>query len=363
MAAAQRYEEQTAVGAVFKHPKVQLAVRPSKALHVAGNKVEGILELACSSDKVWLGRIGLEARGVERECAYSSPEHIDLFSSALELQSMDHAASHTFLQAEVAFQSPSLPPSNAVISTKPSSGGYWPGRKGVTRFPFSFDIPAVCPSSCTFGNNASITYALQGTVHVQHQGERQLLTKRVELLVVEKWSDWQAEQFHEISDAQKRERITAGLGFGSEGSVWVEASIPDPFFFRGWDIGSPAAGAGNVERERARGEVGVNLAVKNATTKMISGVKLTLIRRMTILPKSAAGGAKGNIAEGLRVSEIASEISLNGREWEFPAGGEERRVTCWTDLAKPEKLLSIRKTRLFQVQTLLKVDLDVGTWQ
>jgi hypothetical protein len=77
MAAAQRYEEHILPTAVFKHSRVSLAVRPSKALHVAGNKVEGVLELACSSDKLWLGRIGLEARGAERECAYSSLEHID----------------------------------------------------------------------------------------------------------------------------------------------------------------------------------------------------------------------------------------------------------------------------------------------
>jgi hypothetical protein len=52
--------------AVFKHSKVTLHVRPDRTLYVAGQSINGVLELACSSEKVWLGRIGLELRGAER---------------------------------------------------------------------------------------------------------------------------------------------------------------------------------------------------------------------------------------------------------------------------------------------------------
>ncbi len=65
--ARQLVEQPLPPTAVYKHSKVSLEIRPSKLLYVAGQKVEGILELACSSDKVWLGRIGLEFRGAERE--------------------------------------------------------------------------------------------------------------------------------------------------------------------------------------------------------------------------------------------------------------------------------------------------------
>lgn len=53
--------------AVYAHSKVTLTCRPAKPLFTAGQHLEGILELACSSDKVWLGGIALELRGAERE--------------------------------------------------------------------------------------------------------------------------------------------------------------------------------------------------------------------------------------------------------------------------------------------------------
>lgn len=180
-----------------------------------------------------------------------------------ELQSLDHAASVPFLHADVAFQSPKLPPSNAVIATSPSLNGYYPGRKGVTRFPFKFLLPANAPSSCSFQGNAAVTYTLLGTVSIQYQGERSILFARLDFPVVEAWHDWQLPRWHEASEAQKREKF--GALSGHEGSVWVEAKIPDPFYFRGWQTPE-----GVLQRDRARGEVGVRLSVKNGTNRTVS---------------------------------------------------------------------------------------------
>lgn len=67
MSAAHLFEQPLPPNAVLKHSKVSLVIRPKKALYVAGDCVEGILELSCTSDKVWLGRIAVEFRGDERE--------------------------------------------------------------------------------------------------------------------------------------------------------------------------------------------------------------------------------------------------------------------------------------------------------
>jgi hypothetical protein len=53
--------------AVYSHSKVTLTCRPAKPLFVAGQHVDGVLEIACSSEKLWLGHIGIELRGAERE--------------------------------------------------------------------------------------------------------------------------------------------------------------------------------------------------------------------------------------------------------------------------------------------------------
>ena len=284
--------------------------------------------------------------------------------SPTDLESLDHAASQTFLNAEVTFQSSSLPPSNAVLATSPSSSGYWPARSGVTRFSFSFPLPTTSPTSCRFANNASIKYTLTATVQVQYKGERQILTKRLDVQVVERWTDWQDEQFREPAEAQKRVRASASggafnllnsaAGSSAEGSIWVEARIQEPLFYRGYDLPG-----GGVEKERSKGTVGFIFSVKNATSRTLSsGIKLSLLRRLKILP----GEGNTSSSEDLRprITEEVEHVSLNGREWEFPAVGEERIVHCGIDLPKQDRYLSIRKTKLFEVHTFLKVTLGMG---
>lgn len=59
------YEQHLPPTAVFRHSKVTVAVRPTRALYTAGSSVDGIVELTVAADKVWLGRMSLELHGQE----------------------------------------------------------------------------------------------------------------------------------------------------------------------------------------------------------------------------------------------------------------------------------------------------------
>lgn len=180
--------------------------------------------------------------------------------------------------------------------------------------------------------------------------------------VVERWTDWQDEHpFREPVEAQKRVRVGGGAlnllnsaAGNVEGSLWIEAKIQEPLFYRGYDLPN-----GGVEKERSRGTVSVALSVKNATSRTLSsGIKLSLLRRLKILPGDRSSSS--NEDPRPKITEEVDRVNLHGREWEFPAVGEERIVQCGIDLPKQERFLSIRKTRLFEVNTFLKVTLGMG---
>lgn len=281
-----------------------------------------------------------------------------------ELHSRDHAASQAFMQSDVTFQSSELPPSNAVIASSTSHSGFWPARKGVTRFPFSFTIPSGCPSSCKFAGNASVTYTLLASCQIQLEGERSILTRRLDVNVVERWQDWHNERFHESSEAQVREKIQTSIGaIGSlaktEGIVAAQAVIPDPRFYRGWELPD-----GSLEIDRARGEICTHLSIHNATSRTISGIKVSLLRRLKILPDSETPVDQTLVisaASAPRITEVVENINLHGRGWEFPPSEQSRLADCIIPLPVPEKFLSIRKTKLFEIHTLVKISLDMGT--
>lgn len=280
-----------------------------------------------------------------------------------ELHSRDHAASQAFMQSDVTFQSARLPPSNAVIASTTSHSGFWPARKGVTRFPFSFAIPPGCPSSCKFAGNASVTYTLLASCQIQLEGEQSILTRRLDVNVVEQWQDWRHERYHEGSEAQVREKIQTGISIGglgkTEGTVSAQALIQDRLFYRGWELPD-----GSLEIDRARGEICTHLSIKNATSRTISGLKVSLLRRLKILPSSEMSKDQTLVisaASAPRITETVEEINLHGRGWEFPPSGDETVVDCIIPLPIPEKFLSVRKTMLFEIHTLVKISLDMGT--
>lgn len=262
------------------------------------------------------------------------------------------------------FQSSKLPPSNAVIATSTSHSGFWPARKGVTRFPFSFAIPSGCPSSCKFAGNASVTYTLLASCQIQLENERSILTRRLDVNVVEQWQDWHTERFHEASEAQVREKVQTSISAigslaKSEGIVTAQAIIPDPLFYRGWELPD-----GSLELDRARGEISTQLFINNATSRTISGLKVSLLRRLKILPDSETPKDQTLVisaASAPRITEVVEEINLHGRGWEFPPSDQAKFVNCIVPLPIPEKFLSIRKTKLFEIHTVIKISLDMGT--
>lgn len=267
------------------------------------------------------------------------------------------------MQADITFQSPNLPPSNAVIASSTSHSGFWPARKGVTRFPFSFPIPPHCPSSCKFAGNASVTYTLLASCQIQLENERQILTRRLDVNVVERWQDWAHERFHEPSEAQVREKIQTGIGLGAlgktEGTIIAQALIQDRLFYRGWELPD-----GSLEVDRARGEICTHLSIRNATNRTIPGLRLSLLRRLKVLPPPDAPTDQNLVisaASAPRITETVEEINLHGRGWEFPPSDDERIVDCIVPLPTPDKFLSIRKTKLFEIHTLVKITLDMGT--
>lgn len=262
------------------------------------------------------------------------------------------------------FQSPKLPPSNAVIaSSSASHSGFWPARNGVTRFPFSFPIPPGCPSSCKFGGNASVTYTLLASCQIQLENERQILTRRLDVNVVEHWQDWQHERFHEASEAQVREKVQNGIGIGglgkTEGTVSAQALVQDPLFYRGWELPD-----GSLEMDRARGEICTLLSVRNGSSRTISGLTMSLLRRLKILPSSDMPTDQTLVisaASAPRITETVEEVHLHGRGWECPPSEDEKILQCVMALPIPEKFLSVRKTKLFEIHTVVKISLDMGT--
>lgn len=109
---------------------------------------------------------------------------------------------------------------------------------------------------------------------------------------------------------------------------------------------------------RARGRIPIRLSVRNMASRSIDGVKVALLRRLKV---SAQGkGYSGPLVAGPRMTETCEETVLTGSEWGFPAGGDERMVTCWIHVARQDKFLTIRKTRLFELRTLVRVTLELG---
>lgn len=90
---------------VFNHSRVALVVRPAKLVYVASQQIEGVLEISCSSDKVWLGRIALELRGQERKSrplCFQVHNLLTASSSSRALTSLGHHHTSARYRAAVA---------------------------------------------------------------------------------------------------------------------------------------------------------------------------------------------------------------------------------------------------------------------
>jgi hypothetical protein len=277
-----------------------------------------------------------------------------------ELRSLDHSASRLFLSALTYFQSGSLPPSNAVAPGTASLGGYWPARKGRTRFNFAFDLPATSPSAVSFAGNATVRYSLKAIVQAQFLGERTIVMRNVNVNVIEKWDDWKDDKFwtHPEEEVER-------------GAVRVElrATRPGVLFWKGeqCDDGTGATNPGrsHVElRIRIKNDSSIivswpdleHLVVNLLTVFQISGLKLAVQRCLCILPAvdydTYSRNAGPPSPAGPVVIETIHEDAFGTREYEF-LPNETKVVLCNTEL--PENLWTVRKTRLFGVTISVKL--------
>ncbi|KAE8212482.1 hypothetical protein CF327_g3880 [Tilletia walkeri] len=323
------------MNAVTKHPKLRLQLTLGQDCFEAGGAIHGRMEVCSMTGKgMRIGEIAVELEAAE------------------ELHSRDHSARQTFLYARTLFQGAHLPPSNAVLPHAPITTSshthsgttvWWASRKGKTTFPFSFPIPVRAPSSVSFAGNASLRYVLKGTAQIwiasptsstasphdqQHQ-QRHLITVRAEVPVVDRWPVTLARSlpshplFHEAIEAVADTR----LFLGGNGAVWLEAGLLRSIFLSG-------------------SEIHLRLSVRNNTKRHVSGVKVSLARRLIFPVKRSddqPGGpgavlrppAKTSLHEGSgqqpMITEVVCEQSFkttggtashSGTNYEFPPNEE-----------------------------------------
>ena len=243
---------------------------------IAGESVEGTLEVSVLKENVWLGEIALEFTAFEGQSsvafyttfhhppAYRLQHHSTDFHGVIELKSQDHTSSRRLFSTEIKFQGPSLPPSNAILPSYTTSlpggpGDFLPARKGRTRFPFTFELPLTTASSASIYNNARRFYELRAIGTSRFDGEVSFVSKKLVVDVVEDWWDWEEPEFQGVVERTKGELVWKG---GAE-RIELEARIVGGRLFWRRDAEEGKEGNGNME---------VLVTVANRTTK---GVSLT----------------------------------------------------------------------------------------
>ncbi|KAL8279233.1 hypothetical protein RQP46_008270 [Phenoliferia psychrophenolica] len=267
--------------------RVGLKVLLAQPLFVAGEKVKGVLEVRVGSGEIALGDMGIE------------------FS---------------------AFQ-----------------GSFYPALRGRTRFAFSFDLPHSSPSSCSLGRNATTRYELRAFASSLVKGEVDIQSDKIEVKVVERWSDWKEGRWKEGLErkdvgklkmaGEGKLEVTACVGMGEDG-------VGKGRLF--WRKSDEAGGGGN-------GTIAVLVHVKNGSKRSISGLKLSLCRRLRIL--NANGTAP-------LVTAVVHTEPFRGVGFEFPAG-QERSVWITTEIPDVE-CSTVRHGTLFELDTHVRVDWECG---
>ncbi len=161
------------MNATANHSKIKVSMTLPKESVVAGRHVTGKMEVECKSDKLAVGIMMVE-----------------LFAFQ-ELTSRDHSARMTFLHTRRLFQGPNLPPSNAVHAhplpgDAPLPEGYYKAKRGHSTFLFRIPLPSSSAASLDFANGlAKVRYEVRGSVGVSWKGERQLVTDKSPVGVLE----------------------------------------------------------------------------------------------------------------------------------------------------------------------------------
>lgn len=209
--------------------------------------------------------------------------------------------------------------------------GYWTARKGRTTFPFSFRLPASAPSSIAFAGNAAIRYTVKGTAQAWYQESKAVVSTKNIAEVVEAWEDADADVYQELLERSGETK----LFLGGSGSVSLQAQADRQLFVAG-------------------SRLPVNINIRNASKRDVSGLRMDVIRNLTF-----PVGMEANSRRGPRITETLHSQHHRGQELDVPAGSQIS-VTLLVDL--PREARTIRKARLFEVSLDLLVALPMGTF-
>ncbi|PWN20409.1 hypothetical protein BCV69DRAFT_312996 [Microstroma glucosiphilum] len=322
-ATPQRQEDHTEAGftslqakggptSVAKHDKVKLMIALDQATYLAGDCLTGKVELASStSQNLRLGEIAVDLMGIE------------------ELTPRDRAASRTFLQSRVLFQGGYLPPSNAVLPSAPIHG-HWAARKGKTTFPFSCRLPSTGSSSVTFAGCAKVRYSVKASVQICYEGTRFSLVCAAEADVAERWEDAHAPQYRRPVESVGE----AKLFMGGRSGIWLEAALDRSLYF----VGEQAV---------------VRVGVRNWSKRDTSGVRLQVIRTLTLSTEGVGGAQEPSISEAVHTQ------LFQGSAFDFKAQSE---VVLHLPIDIPAGARTVRRSRLFDVSIEIVAALPLGTF-
>ncbi|GAA6056922.1 hypothetical protein JCM3770_001324 [Rhodotorula araucariae] len=301
--------------------------------YVAGQQVKGVLELTVKG-QLALGEVGIEFAGVE------------------ELRSRDHTSTRRLLSKRTDFQGNGLPPSNAVKpGIKPIQSSFYPALPGRTRFPFAFTIPASMPSTCALGSNATNRYELRAFASSLVDGSIDLRSEKLEVRIVERWGDWREAEWQTGVERKAAER----LALGGDGKLELVASVglgewverPARLFWRS-DADMDVAGKGKIE---------VRAKVRNLSKRHVTGLKLSLVRRLRILyPENARP-----LVEPPVVSTAVVTERFHGIDYDVRSGGE--RDVVLTLQVPREECWTVRKGTLFEIDVVLRAEVECGFLQ
>ncbi|GAA5995410.1 uncharacterized protein JCM10292_005155 [Rhodotorula paludigena] len=318
-------------GASASRLKLGLAVE--RDAYVAGQTLRGVLEVAVKGE-IALGEIGLELCGTE------------------ELRSRDHTSTRRLLATRVDFQGNGLPPSNAVVpGSRPIQSSFYPALPGRTRFAFTFTIPADMPSTCALGSNATTRYELRAFASSLCDGNVDIRSEKLEVRVVERWADWREGEWNKGVKRSASEK----LAIGGDGKLDLVASVgkgewverPPRLFWRA-DADMEVAGKGKIE---------VHAKVHNLSKRHVTGLKVSLVRRLRILYPADSRP----LVEPPIVSSTILTERFHGIDYDVRAGGERDVVLplqvptdeCWT----------VRKGSLFELDIVTRVEVECGFLQ
>ncbi|MBW0492737.1 hypothetical protein O181_032452 [Austropuccinia psidii MF-1] len=326
--------------ATYHHPVVSLNILPSAKFFLAGSKLDGTFEVVCKEkNKVALGQLSLE------------------FLGSQELRLADHSAQSSIHGPHISlFQGPSLPPSNAVITSEaPIGGHYYPALRGRTKFPFNFPLPTHLPSSTNFQDKAKVSYTLKASCQVLdiHTRHNVLVIYSQSIQIIENLADWNNSCFSDPVEmrAERREPGNGGAG------VWAEVKINRKLH---WIHPSNSNSDHNL--------IQAQLTVKNNSRRELTGGVNVKICKALVMPNESISSLDPS-----RI-QVVRNLTFKGIDYNFPpTSNQPRSVNLICQLPNPStdhsdniqdiiksSCLSTKAIKLFSIDIFLRIELELG---